>query len=154
MQRLCLLERTRCRESLFVVTLICAVLTYQSWGTKGSDKASEDLGVVKSDEKNEVTVMVPTEQKDLNALYENEMRIINSKPPKEENKIAPEQKQEDYYKVSFYSPFTNPKGAVKLTCLEFPDERVVGLDHVECSLVCGHFVSRLIYMIYSAFGLF
>jgi chitin synthase len=48
----------------------------QSWGTKGSDKASEDLGLVKSDDKNEVTVMVPTEQKDLNALYENEMRII------------------------------------------------------------------------------
>jgi chitin synthase len=76
------------------------VLTSQSWGTKGSDKASEDLGVVKSDDKNEVTVMVPTEQKDLNALYENEMSIINSKPPKEEAKIAPEQKQEDYYKVS------------------------------------------------------
>lgn len=76
------------------------MLTLQSWGTKGSDKASEDLGVVKSDDKNEVTVMVPTEQKDLNALYENEMSIINSKPPKEEIKISPEQKQEDYYKVS------------------------------------------------------
>lgn len=75
-------------------------LTIQSWGTKGSDKVSEDLGVVKSDDKNEVTVMVPTEQKDLNALYENEMKIINTKPPKEESRVAPEQKQEDYYKVS------------------------------------------------------
>jgi chitin synthase len=45
-------------------------------------------------------VMIPTEQKDLNAVYENEMRIINSKPPKEESNIAPDQKQEDYYKVS------------------------------------------------------
>ena len=72
----------------------------QSWGTKGSDKASEDLGLVKSDDKNEVTIMVPTEQKDLNALYENEMRIINSKAPKEETKVNPETKQEDYYKVS------------------------------------------------------
>ena len=44
--------------------------------------------------------MVPTEQKDLNALYVNEMSIINSKPPKEEAKVNPEQKQEDYYKVS------------------------------------------------------
>ena len=44
--------------------------------------------------------MVPTEQKDLNALYENEMRIINSKAPKEENKVNAETKQEDYYKVS------------------------------------------------------
>jgi chitin synthase len=55
--------------------------------------------VVKSDDKNEVTVMVPTEQKDLNALYVNEMSIINTKPPKEENKVNPEQRQEDYYKV-------------------------------------------------------
>jgi chitin synthase len=44
--------------------------------------------------------MVPTEQKDLNALYENEMRIINTKAPKEENKVNAETKQEDYYKVS------------------------------------------------------
>jgi chitin synthase len=43
--------------------------------------------------------MVPTEQKDLNALYVNEMSIINTKPPKEENKVNPEQRQEDYYKV-------------------------------------------------------
>jgi len=47
--------------------------------------------------------MVPTEQKDLNALYENEMRIINSKAPKEENKVNAETKQEDYYKVSLIS---------------------------------------------------
>jgi chitin synthase len=59
---------------------------------------------VKSDDKNEVTVMVPTEQKDLNALYVNEMSIINTKPPKEENKVNPEQRQEDYYKVSQYLP--------------------------------------------------
>jgi len=79
----------------------------QSWGTKGSDKASEDLGLVKSDDKNEVTIMVPTEQKDLNALYENEMRIINSKAPKEENKINPETKQEDYYKVSLRNDYSS-----------------------------------------------
>lgn len=69
---------------------------------------------MKSDDKNEVTVMVPTEQKDLNALYENEMKIINTKPPKEENRIAPEQKQEDYYKVG--CPDT--KHAGKLTISE------------------------------------
>jgi chitin synthase len=51
--------------------------------------------------------MVPTEQKDLNALYENEMRIINSKAPKEENKVNAETKQEDYYKVSLMSQVTN-----------------------------------------------
>jgi chitin synthase len=82
-------------------SLPATIADTQSWGTKGSDKVNEDLGVVKSgDNKNEVMVMIPTEQKDLNAVYENEMRIINSKPPKEESNIAPDQKQEDYYKVS------------------------------------------------------
>lgn len=98
-QCLCLLQCPRCGK-YYQIRTAKQKLTYQSWGTKGSDKVSEDLGVVKSDDKNEVTVMVPTEQKDLNALYVNEMSIINSKPPKEEAKVNPEQKQEDYYKVS------------------------------------------------------
>ncbi|WOO85757.1 Chitin synthase 4 [Vanrija pseudolonga] len=70
-----------------------------SWGTKGSDKASEDLGVVKSDGGgNEVVVEVPVEQKDINATYQEELAILASKPPPESSGRSADQKQEDYYK--------------------------------------------------------
>jgi chitin synthase len=81
--------------------------------------------------------MVPTEQKDLNALYENEMRIINSKAPKEENKVNPETKQEDYYKVN---PFFCGSRATADE-LELQDERSLGLDYVECCFSRCHPVS-------------
>jgi chitin synthase len=73
----------------------------QSWGTKGSDKVSEDLGVVKShsDNKNEVTVDVPVEQTDLNAVYASELKVLATKAPKEIKVVNEDQKQEDYYKV-------------------------------------------------------
>lgn len=71
----------------------------QSWGTKGSDKVSEDLGVVKSDGQNsEVTVEVPTEQHDINAMYAAELKTLATKAPKEVTVISGDQKQEDYYK--------------------------------------------------------
>ena len=84
----------------------------QSWGTKGSDKASEDLGNVKSSgaaNKNEVTADLPVEPKDLNDIYQNELQILATKAPKEEVKVNAEQKQEDYYKnfrtnVNLYRP--------------------------------------------------
>ncbi|KAK4685228.1 chitin synthase, partial [Tremellales sp. Uapishka_1] len=70
-----------------------------SWGTKGSDKASEDLGVVKPAEgKNEVTVDIPVEQHDINEKYTQELTVLATKPPKEEAKVSADQKQEDYYK--------------------------------------------------------
>ncbi|WWC96588.1 hypothetical protein V866_003456 [Kwoniella sp. B9012] len=69
-----------------------------SWGTKGSDKVSEDLGVVKSDSKDEVTVDVPVEQQDLNAVYASELRVLATKALKEVKVVSDDQKQEDYYK--------------------------------------------------------
>nr|KIR48602.1 chitin synthase [Cryptococcus bacillisporus CA1280] len=71
-----------------------------SWGTKGSDKVSDDLGVVKSsgDNKDEVTVDLPIEQKDINAVYAAELQILGTKAPKEVGVISDDQKQEDYYK--------------------------------------------------------
>jgi chitin synthase len=76
----------------------------QSWGTKGSDKVSEDLGVVKShsDNKNEVTVDVPVEQHDINAVYATELKVLATKAPKEVTVVNEDQKQEDYYKVSTF----------------------------------------------------
>ncbi|WWC88212.1 uncharacterized protein L201_003117 [Kwoniella dendrophila CBS 6074] len=69
-----------------------------SWGTKGSDKVNEDLGVVKSNAKDEVVVEVDAPQQDLNAVYSNELRILMTKPPKEVKTVSPDQVQEDYYK--------------------------------------------------------
>lgn len=52
-----------------------------------------------SDNKNEVTVDVPVEQHDINAVYASELKILAGKPPKEVKIVSDDQKQEDYYKV-------------------------------------------------------
>lgn len=70
-----------------------------SWGTKGDNKVSTDLGVVAGPGKsNQVDVAVPTEQKDINAAYEDAIAVLNSKPPKQEQKRDASTKQEDYYR--------------------------------------------------------
>ncbi|TYJ52681.1 hypothetical protein B9479_006730 [Cryptococcus floricola] len=71
-----------------------------SWGTKGSDKVSDDLGAVKSssDNKDEVDVDIPVEQKDINAVYAAELGVLSTKAPKEVTNVSEDQKQEDYYK--------------------------------------------------------
>jgi chitin synthase len=71
-----------------------------SWGTKGDNKVSTDLGVVTSGKgKNEVEVAIPTEEKDINALYEDAMAVLSTKPPKPESKPDAGTQQEDYYKT-------------------------------------------------------
>ncbi|KAG1844434.1 chitin synthase [Suillus tomentosus] len=73
-----------------------------SWGTKGDNKVSTDLGVVsagKGDNKNEVEVAVPTAETDINAAYEDAIHVLSSKPPKEDSKPDPATQQEDYYKT-------------------------------------------------------
>ncbi|EIN12208.1 glycosyltransferase family 2 protein [Punctularia strigosozonata HHB-11173 SS5] len=70
-----------------------------SWGTKGDNKVSTDLGVVKTGKNaNEVEVEVPTEEKDINAAYEDAIHVLQSKPPKAESKPDPQTQQEDYYR--------------------------------------------------------
>jgi chitin synthase len=71
-----------------------------SWGTKGDNKVSNDLGAatVGGKNKNEVEVVIPTEQKDINAAYEDALHVIAEKPPKVEQKRDASTKQEDYYK--------------------------------------------------------
>ncbi|KAL4080486.1 glycosyltransferase family 2 protein, partial [Scleroderma citrinum] len=71
-----------------------------SWGTKGDNKVSTDLGVVSvGKNKNEVEVAVPTAETDINAAYEDAIHVLSTKPPKAEQKIDPATKQEDYYKT-------------------------------------------------------
>ena len=95
-QRVRILQRSRCGASLDGKRHKRA--DGQSWGTKGSDKVSEDLGVVKSDNKDEVTVEVPVEQHDINAMYAAELNVLATKGAKEVRVVSDDQKQEDYYK--------------------------------------------------------
>lgn len=70
-----------------------------SWGTKGDNKVSTDLGVVTTGKnKNEVEVAVPTTEKDLDEAYEDAIHVLSTKPPKEESKPDPATQQEDYYR--------------------------------------------------------
>lgn len=68
-----------------------------TWGTKGDDKAEKlPSAVLKAGGK--VDVNIPTDDGDLNAQYESEMRKIQSKAPAEKREFSAEEKQEDYYK--------------------------------------------------------
>jgi chitin synthase len=70
-----------------------------SWGTKGDNKVSTDLGVVQTGKnKNEVEVAVPTAETDINAAYEDAIHVLSTKPPKVESKPDPATQQEDYYR--------------------------------------------------------
>uniref|UniRef100_A0A0W0G327 Chitin synthase n=1 Tax=Moniliophthora roreri TaxID=221103 RepID=A0A0W0G327_MONRR len=69
-----------------------------SWGTKGDNKVSTDLGVVQvKKDSNAVEVAVPTEKKDINAGYEDALHVLRTKPPKVESSGGPD--QEDYYRT-------------------------------------------------------
>jgi len=75
-----------------------------SWGTKGDNKVSTDLGVVEvkkggKDGKTTVEVNVPTEEKDINAAYEDALHVLRTKAPKAEDKVDEATKQEDYYRT-------------------------------------------------------
>ncbi|KAF8073378.1 glycosyltransferase family 2 protein [Lyophyllum atratum] len=72
-----------------------------SWGTKGDNKVQTDLGkveVVKGGDQNEVEVAVPTTKNDINALYEDAIHVLNTKPPKVDETPDAATVQEDYYR--------------------------------------------------------
>lgn len=71
-----------------------------SWGTKGDNKVNTDLGVVKTTggKGNQVEVIVPTEERDINAAYEDAIHVLSTKPPVEEKKVDVATQQEDYYR--------------------------------------------------------
>jgi chitin synthase len=69
-----------------------------TWGTKGDDKA-EKLPSATLKPGGKVDVNIPTDDGDLNAQYEAEMRKIVSKAPPEKREFSASEKQEDYYKA-------------------------------------------------------
>ncbi|EJC98438.1 uncharacterized protein FOMMEDRAFT_31885 [Fomitiporia mediterranea MF3/22] len=69
-----------------------------TWGTKGDNRTSTDLGVVKTDEKNNaVEVDTPTDKADVDAAYENALAVFRTKPVVEKPKHDPGQANTDYY---------------------------------------------------------
>ncbi|KAF8997184.1 chitin synthase-domain-containing protein [Cyathus striatus] len=60
-----------------------------SWGTKGDNKPSSDLAF---------EVNMPTSDKDIDALYEDAMAVLRSKPPKVDSTPDEKTKEEDYYR--------------------------------------------------------
>ncbi|KAG5220362.1 glycosyltransferase family protein [Salix suchowensis] len=79
-----------------------------SWGTKGDNKVSTDLGVVTTGKnKNEVEVNVPTAETDINAAYEDAIQLLSSKPPKVDSKPDAATQQEDYYRTFRTNTTTN-----------------------------------------------
>ncbi len=70
-----------------------------SWGTKGDNKVSTDLGEVKANKgENAVEVAVPTADTDINSMYEDAIHVLSTKAPKEEKQVDQATVQEDYYR--------------------------------------------------------
>ncbi|KAK7455190.1 Chitin synthase 4 [Stygiomarasmius scandens] len=70
-----------------------------SWGTKGDNKVSTDLGVVKTGkDSNQVEAVVPDQQNDIDANYEDALHVLRTKPAKVESKPDAATQQEDYYR--------------------------------------------------------
>ncbi|KIK24230.1 glycosyltransferase family 2 protein [Pisolithus microcarpus 441] len=71
-----------------------------SRGIKGDNRVSTDLGAVPVGRNtNEVEVAVPTADTDINAAYEDAIRILSTKPPEEERNVDPATKPKDHYKT-------------------------------------------------------
>ncbi|KAI9621257.1 hypothetical protein KEM48_007796 [Puccinia striiformis f. sp. tritici PST-130] len=63
-----------------------------SWGTKGDNKVETDLGVVKAADDGKtgkVDITVPTDEKDINAAYDDACHVLSNKPPPEKETIEP-----------------------------------------------------------------
>ena len=70
-----------------------------SWGTKGDNTVAKALGTVATGKTGHVEADVPTDEKDIDTLYEDAIHVLNTKPPKVESKPDAGTKQEDYYRT-------------------------------------------------------
>ncbi len=119
----------------------------QSWGTKGSDKVSMDLGSAatgKGGKRDEVILAVPTEEKDINSLYADELRTLAEPAPKEIKTISPTQKQEDYYKT-FRTNVSEAEHALLVEAMLIPNSPIgpARVGDFERGSGCDHFVSNI-----------
>ncbi|KAF8187725.1 glycosyltransferase family 2 protein [Pholiota molesta] len=72
-----------------------------SWGTKGDNTVAKSLGTVATGKgkTGEVEAEVPVDEKDINALYEDAIHVLNTKPPKQDSTPDVGTVQEDYYRT-------------------------------------------------------
>jgi chitin synthase len=71
-----------------------------SWGTKGDNKVSTELGVVAAQGKDgTVEAVVPDQQNDIDANYDDALHVLRTKPPKVEATVDAGTQQEDYYRA-------------------------------------------------------
>ena len=70
-----------------------------SWGTKGDNTVAKGLGTVATGKTSQVEAEVPTDEKDIDTLYQDAIHVLNTKPPKMESKVDAGTKQEDYYRT-------------------------------------------------------
>ena len=71
-----------------------------SWGTKGDNTVAKALGTVATGATGgQVEAEVPTDEKDIDTLYEDAIHVLNTKPPKTKSKVDANTKQEDYYRT-------------------------------------------------------
>ncbi|POW08626.1 hypothetical protein PSTT_07328 [Puccinia striiformis] len=80
---------------------LVASFMFSSWGTKGDNKVETDLGVVKAADDGKtgkVDITVPTDEKDINAAYDDACHVLSNKPPPEKETIDAETKMTDSYR--------------------------------------------------------
>ncbi|RKP26570.1 putative chitin synthase division I [Syncephalis pseudoplumigaleata] len=73
-----------------------------SWGTKGDNAASNDLGHAKASKeggKEVAEVALPTEKADINAAYDKLLQELSVRPKEVKEKRDASTKREDYYKL-------------------------------------------------------
>ena len=70
-----------------------------SWGTKGDNTVAKDLGSVAKGKTGHVEAEVPTDEKDIDALYEDAIHVLQTKAPKVESTPNASTQQEDYYRT-------------------------------------------------------
>jgi len=74
-----------------------------TWGNRPEEKPSNDLGAAKlaagADGKAELDVAVPTDEKDINAAYEDAVHVLESKSPKEVKTVNVEEAMTDSYRT-------------------------------------------------------
>ncbi|GAA6030305.1 hypothetical protein JCM8097_009038 [Rhodosporidiobolus ruineniae] len=69
-----------------------------TWGNRPEEKPSNDLGAAKVQDGG-VDVAVPTDEKDINAAYEDACHVLAQKPPKEVKTVDLETKMTDSYRA-------------------------------------------------------
>ena len=66
---------------------------------ESDNTVAKALGTVATGKGGQVEAEVPTDEKDIDTLYEDAIHVLNSKPLKAEAKVDAHTKQEDYYRT-------------------------------------------------------